>query len=269
MFKKILLILLFSLNFFIQTSTTILLPSTYVNNSTDEFFEMISQYESFNEKLFDLYYQEYQVNNNIILSLNKVNYPNFFNDQKIYNSLTFKGGLFVNKNYYLKNNYIPDTLIPVTITKINRKQETMLIDKTTLTYAKAMFDEASSKGLNLVVFSAYRSYIKQNEIYNKASDKNYVAQAGFSEHQTGKAIDIATLDTGLSIHFENTKEYEYLTKNAHRFGFIKRYPKDKENVTKYPYESWHYRFVGQDLATFIYENNLTLEEYIYMYVELK
>ena len=81
MFKKILLILLFSLNFFIQTSTTILLPTTYVNNSTDEFFEMISQYESFNEKLFDLYYQEYQVNNNIILSLNKVNYPNFFNDQ--------------------------------------------------------------------------------------------------------------------------------------------------------------------------------------------
>ena len=71
MFKKILLILLFSLNFFIQTSTTILLPTTYVNNSTDEFFEMISQYESFNEKLFDLYYQEYQVNNNIILSLIK------------------------------------------------------------------------------------------------------------------------------------------------------------------------------------------------------
>lgn len=143
MFKKILLILLFSLNFFIQTSTTILLPTTYVNNSTDEFFEMISQYESFNEKLFDLYYQEYQVNNNIILSLNKVNYPNFFNDQKIYNSFTFKGGLFVNKNYYLQNNYIPDTLIPVTITKINRKQETMLIDKTTLTYAKAMFDTIS------------------------------------------------------------------------------------------------------------------------------
>ena len=100
MFKKILLILLFSLNFFIQTSTTILLPTTYVNNSTDEFFEMISQYESFNEKLFDLYYQEYQVNNNIILSLNKVNYPNFFNDQKIYNSFTFKGELFVNKNYF-------------------------------------------------------------------------------------------------------------------------------------------------------------------------
>lgn len=74
MLKKILFILLFSLNFFIQTSTTIILPTIDVNNSNDEFFEMISQYESFNEKLFDLYYQEYQVNNNIILSLNKVNY---------------------------------------------------------------------------------------------------------------------------------------------------------------------------------------------------
>ena len=159
MLKKILFILLFSLNFFIQTSTTIILPTIDVNNSNDEFFEMISQYESFNEKLFDLYYQEYQVNNNIILSLNKVNYPDFFNDNQRYNSFHFSGGLFVNKNYYLQNDYIPNTLIPVTITKINRKQETMLIDKTTLKYAKAMFDEASSKGLNLVVFSSNKQSI--------------------------------------------------------------------------------------------------------------
>ena len=62
--------------------------------------------------------------------------------------------------------------------------------------------------------------------------------------------------------------FEYLINNAHKYGFILRYPKGKENITGYSYEPWHFRFVGKEIATFIYNNNLTLEEYIYQYVEL-
>lgn len=91
---------------------------------------------------------------------------------------------------------------------------------------------------------------------------SYSAYPGTSEHQTGLCVDFITLKmTGLTNVFENTAAFEWLSQNAHRFGFIMRYPKDKTNVTGYAYESWHYRYVGRDAATEIYESNLTLEQY--------
>ena len=268
MFKKIFLFLLFIILFFLTSSTKNLSLSTTSSTLEDEFLKSISQYKSFNPEMIDLYYQEYLLNHNLVLSLNKINVPDFFNRQNMFPSFTFEGGPFVNKNYYLTKNFIPDDLVPVTISKVNRKNEVMLINKTALTYAKLLFEDAKKEGMNLVVFSAYRSYIKQKNLYQQANNKNYVAKAGFSEHQTGLAIDIATLDTGLTSYFEKTREYEYLTTHAHLFGFIKRYPKDKNTITKYPYEAWHYRFVGPELAKIIYEHNMTLEEYIYTYVAL-
>ena len=131
-----------------------------------------------------------------------------------------------------------------------------------------MFKDAKRKNLDLTVFSAYRSFYKQHSIYNLSSDKSFVAIPGTSEHQTGMAVDISTKDTGLSIHFENTDEFLFLKENSYKYGFILRYPKDLISITGYPYESWHYRYVGVELATFLHDFNLTLEEYLYMYVEL-
>ena len=91
----------------------------------------------------------------------------------------------------------------------------------------------------------------------------YSAAPGTSEHHTGNAIDlISTNYVSLDETFAQNPAYEWLQQNAHRFGFILRYPADKTDITGYSYEPWHYRFVGADAATEIHERGLTLEEYL-------
>ncbi len=115
----------------------------------------------------------------------------------------------------------------------------------------------------------------QTHYYNKglnglnASDAkavvlSYSAYPGTSEHQTGLCVDLITASMGTTLNerFEQTEAFAWLAENAHRFGFILRYPKGKENVTGYTYEPWHYRFVGREAATDIRFGNLTLEEYL-------
>lgn len=92
----------------------------------------------------------------------------------------------------------------------------------------------------------------------------YSARAGYSEHQSGLCVDLITAEMKdvLSKDFENSPAFEWLQANAHRYGFILRYPKDKESVTGYSYEPWHYRFVGLEAATEIHDAGLALEEYL-------
>lgn len=262
--KKMFTLLLILYSFFISGSSY---QDKQVYNN-DEFYAKISKYKSFNPDKYNLYLTEYNKDNNIIYTLNKINHPTFLSSTLMFPSFSFDGGLFVNKSYYLSNNYIPNNLVPVTVNKITRKGETMLGDKIALKNLKELFNDASKNGINLTVFSAYRSYHKQQTIYQTTTNIEYVAKPGYSEHQTGLAFDIATITTGLSKHFETTTEYLYLSSNAYKYGFIERYPKAKEHITLYPYESWHYRYVGKDIAKIIYDENLTLEEYIYKYVEL-
>lgn len=124
---------------------------------------------------------------------------------------------------------------------------------------------AAKEGLNLYISSGYRSYTRQNNIYNnyvkqdgKAKADTYSARAGYSEHQTGLCFDLNTIDDS----FANTPESKWLEKHAQEYGFIIRYPKGKENVTGYQYEPWHLRYLGVDLATSVYESGLCLEEYL-------
>jgi D-alanyl-D-alanine carboxypeptidase len=90
-----------------------------------------------------------------------------------------------------------------------------------------------------------------------------VAIPGSSEHQSGLAMDIASKSTDLNLTegFAETIEGKWLAENAHRFGFILRYPKGKEAITNYEYEPWHFRYVGEKAATVIYQHDWTLEEY--------
>lgn len=94
--------------------------------------------------------------------------------------------------------------------------------------------------------------------------RSYSAEAGQSEHQTGLCVDFITEDMNdsLTVAFEEKEEFFWLRENAYRFGFILRYPKEKESVTGYTYEPWHYRFVGREAATAIHAGGLTLEEYV-------
>lgn len=129
-----------------------------------------------------------------------------------------------------------------------------------------MKNAAANQGLTLNIISGFRSYSHQNNLYNnyvakdgKAAADRYSARPGHSEHQTGMAVDINSLYSS----FENTEEGKWLKDNSYKYGFILRYPKDGEGITGYMYEPWHFRYVGVDLATKLYNNGswITLEEY--------
>ena len=96
----------------------------------------------------------------------------------------------------------------------------------------------------------------------------YTARPGYSEHQTGLAIDVKD-GSGQYAFFKNSDEYKWMKDNAHKYGFILRYPEGKEHITGFSFEAWHYRYVGVDVATFIYENDLTFDEYHMMYIANK
>lgn len=148
--------------------------------------------------------------------------------------------------------------------------------------AEALVLELHARGYgDIVITSGYRSYAYQQVLFNtylgneKAAHPNwteeqcrtevltYSAFPGQSEHQTGLCMDlISTKNVTLDESFADNPAYAWLLENAHSFGFILRYPKEKEGITGYTYEPWHYRFVGVEAATAIHEQGITLEEYL-------
>ena len=175
--------------------------------------------------------------------------------QKLPSKPTFiQGVLIANKQHPLPENFKPEESIE----------------------ARLAFDEMAAEALlddfNLYAFSTYRSFDRQVELYaryveqdgEEAADR-YSARPGYSEHQTGLAFDIGEVNREkdwASSRFGNTEAGKWLASNAHRFGYIMRYPEGKEKVTGYMHESWHFRYVGPEIAEKIYEANSTLEEYL-------
>ena len=158
--------------------------------------------------------------------------------------------LIANKTYSLPSSYNPGDLLDVFKENFDKMQS-----------------DAASEGINLNVISGFRSYNRQNSIYNNyvardGKDKadTYSARPGHSEHQTGLAADI----NSLSQSWENTNEGKWLNNNCAKYGFIIRYVKGKEDITGYIFEPWHIRYVGVELATKLYNNGdwITLEEYL-------
>lgn len=137
---------------------------------------------------------------------------------------------------------------------------------------EAMAQDAKAAGFELVAFSTYRSYEYQQTLYDnyvsrdgKENADRYSARPGYSEHQTGMAFDIGEKDKEdlwLTPEFGESAAGKWLVDNAHKYGFILRYPEGKEAITGYMYESWHFRYLGVDLATKVKKSKLTLEEYL-------
>lgn len=150
------------------------------------------------------------------------------------------------------------------------------IDKTAGAAANAMFRAAKEEGVGkLVIDNAYRSVERQETMWKKRlrRNKNYganpyqepvkVLPGGKSEHATGLALDIFAKSYQKSnAAFGNTAEGRWLAQNAHKYGFILRYPADKQHITGVVYEPWHFRYVGVAPATEMYEQRLCLEEYL-------
>ena len=223
-----------------------------------------------NEKYFvidylDRYLKYYKNNNDleykeIITRVNSNLDYEFYVDSKE-SDLTKEMYTLVNKYNYLNENFIPKDL--VTITGIYARDKAQLVKIAYDNFVK-MADNARKENLTIKVTTGYRSYNFQSTLYNnyvKADGvKNadtYSARPGYSEHQLGYSADL-TNDKNVSFNsFEKTDEFKWLQDNAHKYGFILRYPKNKEYITGYMFESWHYRYVGFDIATYIYENNIT------------
>lgn len=181
-----------------------------------------------------------------------------------------KGNLIlVNKYYKLDSNYVPSDLVTID----SKYGVSRQMQKEAYEAFIKMFEAARKEGLHFYAVSPYRSYSYQQQLYNnyvnsdgKKNADTYSARPGYSEHQTGLAIDVMASGTSTLNDFGNTKEYTWLCKNAHKYGFILRYPKGKEDITGYIYEPWHYRYLGINVATKVYESGLTYDEYYAYYV---
>lgn len=139
------------------------------------------------------------------------------------------------------------------------------LNKEMMMWYDKMYEEAKKEGLKLDIVSGFRSYLKQRKEYlgyvkkvGKVKADTFSAKPGHSEHQTGLALDILD-DTD---NFIDSKEAIWLAKNAHKFGFIIRYPKERTHITGYKYEPWHIRYVGVKHAKRIFNKRITLEEYL-------
>ena len=206
-------------------------------------------------------------------------------DMKPYkNAVTASGKAYltlVNKEHPCGADYVPENLspIPAELTLYGKEVQ---MESTAALAAEALVRELHAEGFeDIRVTSGYRDYAYQQVLFNtylgnemakhpdwteaqcRAEVLTYSALPGESEHQTGLCMDlISTQNVALDETFADNPAYAWLTENAHNFGFILRYPKGDEETTGYTYEPWHYRFVGVEAATKIYNKGQTLEEYL-------
>ena len=158
------------------------------------------------------------------------------------------GILIANKSYALPEGYNPGGLLPTVVEAWN-----------------AMVAAAKADGISLWIVSGYRSYQTQQAVYNnyvanngQAQADTYSARPGHSEHQTGLAFDI----NQISYSFGETPAGKWVAEHAAEYGFIIRYPQEKQEITGYVYEPWHLRYLGTETAMAVYQSGLCLEEYL-------
>lgn len=199
----------------------------------------------------------------IVFSINKNKVNHNINIEKVKD---YKY-ILVNKKNKLNSDFIPNNLVEVKFCSLDN----FYLEEETANAYEQMCLDSINDGLNISIISAYRSYDEQKELYNtylklygKSYVDKYVARPGHSEHQTGLAIDLESLECDI---FRNSKEYLWIRENAHNYGFIIRYQKGKEKITGYGAEEWHIRYVGKNAAEYIYKNNITFEEYYELFLK--
>lgn len=188
----------------------------------------------------------------------------YSNDIPLSKDKASKLDVIVNKYYKLDKDYEPEDL-----TVINSKfaSGTQKLRKEAADKFEEMASDMLKENLKIYAGSTYRSYSYQEGLYNRYVKKDgfkeaetYSARAGYSEHQLGLAVDI--VNGKWNYLSEGDKEYTWLINNSYKYGFILRYPHESEYITGYVFEDWHFRYLGIDLATKVYESKLTYDEYI-------
>ena len=187
-----------------------------------------------------------------------------------------------NKQMFLPKDFVPRDLVTMKTRKQDKEGNntnggvkkasggTMKLREECAEALVAMLEDALDEGISLHLKSAYRSYQTQATMYynrlqqNNGKDLGYVTKAGASDHQTGLAADLIPkdwLEKGMTRAMGVAEGCKWMANNCARYGFILRYPEDKEDITEINYEPWHLRYVGVPVATYIMENGLCLEEF--------
>lgn len=186
--------------------------------------------------------------------------------------------MIANYKNALESDYIPPNMVKIPTQYAAPDYGTMYVTQETLdAYIDLYNAMVRESGGYMHVLSAYRSYARQTQLYNKAVEAfiskgkttnearslalDTTQTPGHSEHQLGNTIDVSN-NNDTNHHFHTTKAGAWLKQNAHKYGFIIRYPEDKVDITRIDYEPWHIRYVGIYHATYMYVNNLCLEEYV-------
>jgi len=174
--------------------------------------------------------------------------------------------MLVNKYFALSETYVPKNLVSIAPFGV------VQLDKVAAEAFVALCTQAKNDGYTIFGISGYRSYQTQDNLYQRYLKidpqwivDSYSARPGHSEHQTGLAIDVSSSDSNM-LTFENSSSFPWMKANAHRFGFILRYQKGKEDITGYKYEPWHYRYVGIEIAQTLYETGMTFDEYYVLHL---
>ena len=232
-----------------------------LNNNNYNPYELFNFYKSNNLERYKNYKIKYPElkTRDIVLRVN-IGLDNgyYTNTEEV---LEFNTLMLVNKYHYVSDTFTPINLVPV---EEYSKPNMFLNEECKNAFIK-MAREADVNGYKLRAISTYRTLEYQNNLYNNYVKKDgvenadtYSAHPGYSEHHTGLAIDIDNESLSYN-NFENTREFTWMMENAHKYGFILRYPKDS-TITGYIYEPWHYRYVGINVATYIKKHNMTFEE---------
>ena len=174
--------------------------------------------------------------------------------------------ILVNKYYHLNADYVPDDLVSVS----NRYYygENHQIRSVVYDAFIDMWNAANNEGIYLIINSSYRTYAEQQQVYDSYKDSrgttyadSIAARPGYSEHQTGLAIDIFSTEYTTTSNFKGSPAHQWLVNPAYQYGFIQRYEEDTEEITGFAEEAWHWRYVGVEVATYLHEHDITFDEY--------
>jgi len=213
--------------------------------------------------------QHQNMNTTEIIRMVNVNRDRDFYEEPVATNISRGYLMLVNKYHYLSEDYEPENLVRVS--SQFAFDNNFLIERAYAAF-REMANEARGAGHTIVINSSFRSYETQRQLWENLRFHHgirhadtWAARAGHSEHQTGWAVDISDFHDP-NDRFGETEAYQWMLLNAHRFGWILRYPADKENITGYSYEPWHFRYVGVEAATRIRDLGITFDEYYAFFI---
>jgi len=243
-----------------------------VNQKYNEYLALFLKEKYFIYNNLDKYIEYYKENeeeySKVIAIINTEANIDWFDNEK--ETDLSKGDLIlVNRLYGLKKDYIAKDIVDI---PTKYAYDGKKINKNVLDHIIDMFESAKIEGYTFVVSDGFRTYKEQEDIYNNYADSfskseadEYVARPGHSEYETGLSFNIEIYNK----YYDNPKlsqEYIWLKENAHKYGFIFRFPENKEDLTKFPTDYYRLRYVGVDAATTIYYDEISFEEYYAYYI---